>query len=237
MSEQRTVPSTQADPSAKNVANHWPWISGGVALVLGLVLAFLIAQRGNDLPFMLDSEWSEEVFDDDRLPILEWMSYGMNWLGGGAFATFILPVLIVVVLLLLKRKWSALFFALVSLASVGITQLLKNLVDRARPEEMLVISDHGSFPSGHAANAATMAVALGIIFPRVWVWAAGAIWVALMMFSRTYLGVHWLTDTIGGALLGAGVVLILWAPFAAKISGEPVRKKSPAVTDRKEPVA
>lgn len=205
--------------------------------MLGLVLAFLIAQRGNDLPFMLDSEWSEEVFDDDRLPILEWMSYGMNWLGGGAFATFILPVLIVVVLLLLKRKWSALFFALVSLASVGITQLLKNLVDRARPEEMLVISDHGSFPSGHAANAATMAVALGIIFPRVWVWAAGAIWVALMMFSRTYLGVHWLTDTIGGALLGAGVVLILWAPFAAKISGEPVRKKSPAVTDRKEPVA
>jgi undecaprenyl-diphosphatase len=125
----------------------------------------------------------------------------------------------------------------VSLASVGLVQLLKSLVDRARPEEMLVVSDHGSFPSGHAANAATMAVALGIIFPRVWVWAAGAIWVALMMFSRTYLGVHWLTDTIGGALLGAGVVLILWAPFAAKISGEPVRKKSSAVPDRKESVA
>lgn len=237
MSEQRTDPSTQADPSAKRVASHWPWISGGIALALGLVLAFLIAQRGNELPFTLDSEWSEEVFDEDRLPFLEWMSYGMNWLGGGAFATFVLPILIVAVLLLLKRRWSALFFALVSLASVGLVQLLKSLVDRARPEEMLVISDHGSFPSGHAANAATMAVALGIIFPRIWVWAAGAIWVALMMFSRTYLGVHWLTDTIGGALLGAGVVLILWAPFAAKISGEPIRKKSAAVSDRKEPVA
>ncbi|MET4639374.1 phosphatase PAP2 family protein [Mycetocola sp. 2940] len=237
MSEQRIDPSTQADPSAKRVASHWPWISGGVALALGLVLAFLIVQRGNELPFMLDSEWSEEVFDENRLPFLEWMSYGMNWLGGGAFATFILPILIVVLLLVLKRPWSALFFALASLASVAVVQLLKNLVDRARPEEMLVLSDHGSFPSGHAANAATMAVALGIIFPRVWVWIAGAIWVALMMFSRTYLGVHWLTDTIGGALLGAGVVLILWAPFAAKISGEPVRKKSSAVPDRKESVA
>ncbi|MET0715724.1 MAG: phosphatase PAP2 family protein [Leifsonia flava] len=237
MSEQRVDPSTQADPSAKRVANHWPWISGGITLALGVILGVLIMQRGNELPFALDSEWSEEVFDDDRLPFLEWLSYGMNWLGGGVFATFILPILIVILLLILKRPWSALFFALASLASVAVVQLLKNLVDRARPEEMLVLSDHGSFPSGHAANAATMAVALGIIFPRLWVWIAGTVWVALMMFSRTYLGVHWLTDTIGGALLGAGVVLILWAPFAAKISGEPVRKKSPAIPDREESVA
>lgn len=237
MSEQRTDPSTQADPSARRIASRWPWISGGVALALGLLLGFLIVQRGNTLPFMLDSEWSEEVFDEERLPVLEWLSYGMNWLGGGAFGTYILPILIVIVLLIIKRPWSALFFALVSLASVVVAQVLKNLVDRARPEEMLVISDHGSFPSGHVANAATMAVALGIIFPKVWVWIAGFLWVALMMFSRTYLGVHWLTDTIGGALLGAGVVLILWAPFAAKISGEPVSKKSSAVSDRKEPVA
>lgn len=237
MSEQRTDPAKQADPSAKRVASHWPYISGGIALALGILLAFLIVQRGNTIPFELDSEWSEEVFDEDRLPFLEWISYGMNWLGGGLFASFILPLLIVIVLLIIRRPWSALFFALCSLVSVGVVQLLKSVVDRARPEEMLVASDAGSFPSGHAANAATMAVALGIIFPRVWVWVAGAVWVALMMFSRTYLGVHWVTDTIGGALLGAGVVLILWAPFAAKISGEPIRKKSSAVDDSREPVA
>ncbi|AWB85602.1 phosphatase PAP2 family protein [Mycetocola zhujimingii] len=224
-----------ADPAAKRVTNRWPYISGGIALALGVVLAFLIAQRGNTLPFELDSEWSEEVFED-RLPFLEWLSYGMNWIGGGIFGTYILPILIVIALLLIKRPWASLFFAVASLVSVGVAQLLKSLVGRARPEEMLVTSDFGSFPSGHVANAATMAVALGIIFPRVWVWAAGTIWVALMMFSRTYLGVHWLTDTIGGALLGAGVVLILWAPFASRISGEPRDKKSAAVPDRKESV-
>ncbi len=224
-----------ADPSAKRVTSRWPYISGGIAVALGALLAFLIVQRGNTLPFEIDSEWSEELFEE-RLPFLEWLSYGMNWIGGGIFGTYILPILIVIVLLLIKRPWASLFFAISSLVSVGVAQLLKSLVGRARPEEMLVNSDFGSFPSGHVANAATMAVALGIIFPRVWVWAAGTIWVALMMFSRTYLGVHWLTDTIGGALLGAGVVLILWAPFASRISGEPKGKKSAAVPDRKESV-
>ncbi|MFU8945295.1 phosphatase PAP2 family protein [Mycetocola zhadangensis] len=225
-----------ADPSAKRVTHRWPYISGGIAVALGALLGFLILQRGNTLPFMIDSEWSEEVFDENRLPFLEWLSYGMNWLGGGIFGSYILPILIVIVLVLVKRPWSSLFFAVASLASVGVAQLLKSIVGRARPEEMLVTSDFGSFPSGHSANAATMAVALGIIFPRVWVWAAGTIWVVLMMFSRTYLGAHWLTDTIGGALLGAGVVLILWAPFASRISGEPRHKKSAAVPDREEPV-
>lgn len=224
-----------ADPSAKRVTSRWPYISGGIALALGVLLAFLIVQRGNTIPFELDSEWSEELFEE-RLPFLEWLSYGMNWLGGGIFGTYILPVLIVIVLLLIKRPWASLFFAISSIVSVGVAQLLKSLVGRARPEEMLVTSDFGSFPSGHTANAATMAVALGIIFPRVWVWAAGTIWVALMMFSRTYLGVHWLTDTIGGALLGAGVVLILWAPFASRISAEPKGKKSAAIPDREESV-
>lgn len=32
-----------------------------------------------------------------------------------------------------------------------------------------------------------------------------------MALSRTFLSVHWATDTIGGALLGAGVVLLLAA--------------------------
>ena len=161
-----------ADPSAKRVTSRWPYISGGIAVALGALLAFLIVQRGNTLPFEIDSEWSEELFEE-RLPFLEWLSYGMNWIGGGIFGTYILPILIVIVLLLIKRPWASLFFAISSLVSVGVAQLLKSLVGRARPEEMLVNSDFGSFPSGHVANAATMAVALGIIFPRVWVWAAG----------------------------------------------------------------
>ena len=92
---------------------------------------------------------------------------------------------------------------------------MKQTVGRARPEDILVTTDVGSYPSGHVANAATIAVALAIIFPRVWVWIVGAAYVMLMAFSRTYLHAHWLSDTIGGAALGAGVSLILAAAFAA----------------------
>jgi undecaprenyl-diphosphatase len=85
---------------------------------------------------------------------------------------------------------------------------------------MIVTSDFGSFPSGHVANAATIAVALGVIVPRVWVWVLGAVYTVLMAISRTYLGAHWLSDTIGGLLVGAGVALVLWAVFAARLERE-----------------
>jgi undecaprenyl-diphosphatase len=85
---------------------------------------------------------------------------------------------------------------------------------------MLVQSDPGSFPSGHTANAATMVVVFCILFPRVWVWCAGVVWAVLMAISRTYLGAHWLSDTIGGLVLGAGVAVIVWAPLAYRLAKE-----------------
>ena len=106
-----------------------------------------------------------------------------------------------------------------------MVQLLKALFDRARPDFMLVASDEGSFPSGHVANAATIAAVLVLVFgltrERWWVWVAGAAYVVAMALARTYLGAHWVTDTIGGALLGVAVAVVLWAPIADKLAAEP----------------
>jgi len=77
-----------------------------------------------------------------------------------------------------------------------------------------VTADVGSFPSGHSANAALIATTLGIIFWRTWVWVCGAVYTLLMMLSRTYLGAHWISDTVGGMLVGVGLAVIIWAPFA-----------------------
>ena len=104
--------------------------------------------------------------------------------------------------------------------SAGLVQLIKNIVDRPRPEAMLVTSDFGSFPSGHSANAATVATALGIIIWRTWVLIVGGLYVLLMMLSRNYLGAHWLTDTVGGLVLGAAIAVVCWAPFAYRIVAE-----------------
>jgi len=148
----------------------------------------------------------------------------MDWLGGGWFGIIVVPVLIIILLCAASRYWGALYYAIAALLSVGVVQLLKAVLDRPRPEELLVVTDAGSFPSGHVANAATMAVVLAIILNRWWVWFAGIAFIVLMALSRTYLGAHWMSDTIGGALIGAGIAVIVWAPFAHRLEREHARE-------------
>ncbi|WP_334150122.1 phosphatase PAP2 family protein [Microbacterium sp.] len=135
----------------------------------------------------------------------------LNAVGGGWIAVYAIPLLVILAFLLARRWRSALFSALCFAASAGVVQILKHLFGRARPEDMLVLSDFGSFPSGHAANAATIAVVAWVLFPRVWIAVAGFVWIIAMALSRTFLSVHWASDTVGGALVGAGVVLVLAA--------------------------
>jgi membrane-associated phospholipid phosphatase len=59
-----------------------------------------------------------------------------------------------------------------------------------------------------------------ILIPRWWVAVAGAAYVVLMALSRTYLGAHWITDTVGGALLGAAVACAAYAIFAGRLHSE-----------------
>jgi membrane-associated phospholipid phosphatase len=206
-----------SEKTARRVSRFWPLVSGIAAVVLVVGGGLLIVARGT-VP-EIDSAWMEEIVEH-RSPVWQVPALVMNFLGGGWFGFYVLPVLIVVAFCLAGRFWTAGYFAIASAASVGLVQLLKLLVDRDRPPDGLVQLDTGSFPSGHVANASTMAVILGIILWKTWVWIAGFLYVVLMMLSRTYLGVHWLTDTIGGLLIGAAVAVMIWAPLANRVKNE-----------------
>ena len=162
------------------------------------------------------------------------LALAFNYLGGGITAILVVPLVVVGGLLLWRRPWAALYFVIATILSVLVVQLLKNLFGRPRPTEILVNPDFGSFPSGHSANAALIATTLGIVFWRAWVWAAGAVYTVAMMLSRTYLGAHWISDTIGGLLVGAGIAVIVWAPFADVLARERDQPHPPIWRPRSE---
>ncbi|WP_082589940.1 phosphatase PAP2 family protein [Agromyces sp. Soil535] len=209
----------QREARAQRLGRRVPFVSGVVAVVAAALLGVVIMARSGGLPFAFDEEWAADLVAL-RGPVGDVFAYFMNALGGGVVGVFLVPVVAAVVLLIARRPWGALYFIVASAASALVVQILKNVFGRARPEDIMVTSDTGSFPSGHVANAATIAVALGVIVPAVWVWVLGGVYTVLMAVSRTYLGAHWLSDTIGGLLVGAGVALVLWSLFAAPLERE-----------------
>jgi membrane-associated phospholipid phosphatase len=201
---------------------EWPWrliagvaAAGGVAAVL--VLGLLV--RIDAIADEIDGEWMEDVLEL-RGPVGEAVSRVFDFVGGGWFAFWFVPIAVALVFLIARRPWAAALFLVVSAVSAGLVRVLKSLFGRARPDDILLDLTSGAYPSGHAANAATVAVLLAVLVPRWWVAIAGAVYVVLIALSRTYLGAHWLSDTVGGALFGASLALAAWAMFAPQLRRE-----------------
>ena len=96
---------------------------------------------------------------------------------------------------------------------VGLSNtFLKDLFMDPRPPLALAldgrVGESFGFPSGHAQIAVAMWFWLAIEINRNWAWFAAAVIAAGVCFSRIYLGVHDVEDTLGGALLGVACIFI-----------------------------
>lgn len=123
-------------------------------------------------------------------------------------------------------KWKAtryIFYLLmlVALADLTSSRLIKPTFMRDRPchcEEIVELIErvpcgHGySFTSSHAANhfaiALFLILSLGSIFPKI-KWPL-LIWASIISFAQVYVGVHYPSDVISGAILGSLLALVTW---------------------------
>jgi len=104
--------------------------------------------------------------------------------------------------------------ACISLAAVaissGITLAVKYSVNRERPyvtyPDIAKKSSGGSpsFPSGHTSGAFALATSLTLSYPKWYVIVPAYSWAGTVAYSRMYLGVHYPSDVLAGALIGAG---------------------------------
>jgi undecaprenyl-diphosphatase len=204
---------------------------------LGAVAALLIA-AGGLLAFL---HVSEEVAEGDtrafdlavlkalRLPGDPNSLIGPKWLhlaatdvtSLGSVTVLGLIVLLAVVFLASLKRWSEALVVLVGAGGgVAISQGLKQLFGRERPDLVYraVEAANPSFPSGHAMLSAVVFLTLGALAARfsdlkrikVLALSSGVLLSLLVGASRIYLGVHWTTDVLGGWSLGAVWAMACW---------------------------
>jgi undecaprenyl-diphosphatase len=122
------------------------------------------------------------------------------------------------------KHWAVVLFGGIALLAV-LVMTLKFLIRRRRPEGewggIYRQTDPHSFPSGHAARAALIAVLAAGLGPA-WLAALLWLWAPLVALARVAMGVHYLSDIVAGALLGllAGLIgLGFYAPVLSWLSG------------------
>jgi undecaprenyl-diphosphatase len=142
-----------------------------------------------------------------RRPWLDDVMLLASALGAGGFVWWVTALITMV----FPRKRAAAWRLLLAVIFTFVLNdvILKPVFDRPRPflvDAGITVIDakptSGSLPSGHAAMAVAGAIAGSRMLPgSAWVWWPLAVLVAV---SRVYIGVHWPSDVLAGAVIGLG---------------------------------
>lgn len=186
-----------------------------VLVVGGVVLGGLaLLVRSNSSLLHIDrsvAPWGEEHMTSFAHWMLDFVtSFGST----GVIVGFTVGVF-VVEMIRRPSRWLPVFLVAVTIGQTLMSTFVKDLLDRVRPTANPIAHTLGpSFPSGHTTGAAACFAAFALVLGRgrsrnvQSLLAGAAVFIALAVAaSRVLLGVHWLSDVLGGLALG-------WAWFA-----------------------
>jgi len=222
------APEEAPPPSARSTTQF-----GARALLAAIALA-LVAIPGALTLLLVEDKWAPLLRADngarDRLHDFAVTHTGfvgaMQLISDSGSAVAWQIVLAVVVVWLLWRRLPrlALFVVITAAGSSLLNTVVKSAVHRLRPvlTDPVAQEPGSSFPSGHAQAAVVGYAVLLLVFLPILhgVWRRVAATFAVLMilaigFSRIALGVHYVSDVIGGYVLGAAWVAAMVAAFDA----------------------
>lgn len=104
-----------------------------------------------------------------------------------------------------------------SILNYGITYGMKNAVNRKRPYDALPnvhtvgsTERSASFPSGHTSSAFMVATMVSLNYPKWYVIVPCYLWAGLAGYSRMAIGMHYPSDVLMGAVVGAGSAYLIY---------------------------
>jgi len=210
------------------------WLAGHVNIVLVAVLLIVggtwgfieLADEVREGDTQRFDDWAVRAMrraDDPSRPIgPHWLpEVGRDLTALGGVAVLSLTTAFVAGYLLIVRKYHAMWLVLAAtLGGLLISTLLKQLIDRARPDLVPHLSNvyTSSFPSGHSMLSAVVYLTLGALLTRLaserrvklYFLAAALLLTFLVGVSRVYMGVHYPTDVLAGWTAGLVWALLCW---------------------------
>jgi membrane-associated phospholipid phosphatase len=187
------------------------FIASVIMLFAAVVLSLLVANPSTRSGVQVVDDWWRDRMQNARWHPATRVFEALTTLGS-ATVSWTVRVATVVILVLRRRFLQLSAFVGAVVMSELCIGPLKAVIDRPRPPGSLIVTSGASYPSGHAIAIAVTAigVVLALLPPgrRRLRWELlAALLTFLIALSRTYLGAHWLTDVIGGSLIGAGLAL------------------------------
>jgi len=248
MVKQKASAGTEA-PLQKLASKTGTFLGGlGVYLITGVIIAAIATWAFGEVAEIVMGGRTQ-AFDES---VLRWLGAHHTKLLDGAMVeitalgTGTVVIMIVAVaalfLFLTRHRYSALLLLIATFGGIALNLVLKLRFDRPRPHVFVWGTNavSSSFPSGHAMSAtivySTVAYLAARLYKRTWprvvtMFIAAVVIVAISV-SRLYLGVHYPSDVLAGAIIG-----LAWAAFCmATLEGiQKLSERNREIREQEEP--